>query len=111
MFHSIYATIFIHNCRYKPENFIPLCCSKYSIMDYDGIKQKDRQPFLLAENVVCVAIPERGGRAFLMSHNLLPVNTQVSLKINRDAAIFLNECLENRKIRINTHTHTQGLAR
>ncbi len=83
---------------------IPLYLDKYIIMDYDGAKQKDRQP-ILTKNVACAAIPERSGRVFFMSHNLLPINAQVSIKINRDTAIFLNKCLENRKIRINTHTH------
>ncbi len=93
---------------------IPLYLDKYIIMDYDGTKQKDRQLFL-TESIACAAIPERSGRVFFMSHNLLSINAQVSIKINRDTAIFLNKCLENRKIRINTHTHThthtQGLAR
>ena len=89
---------------------IPLYLDKYIIMDYDGTKQEDRQP-ILTKNVACAAIPERSGRVFFMSHNLLSINAQASIKINRDTAIFLNKCLENRKIRINTHTHTQGLAR
>lgn len=84
---------------------IPLYLDKYIIMDYDGTKQKDRQLFL-TESIACAAIPERSGRVFFMSHNLLSINAQVSIKINRDTAIFLNKCLENRKIRINTHTHT-----
>ena len=84
---------------------IPLYLDKYIIMDYDGTKQENRQP-TLTKNVACAAIPKRSGRVFFMSHNLLSINAQVSIKINRDTAIFLNKCLENRKIRINTHTHT-----
>ena len=89
---------------------IPLYLDKYIIMDYDGTKQEDRQP-ILTKNVACAAIPERSGRVFFMSHNLLSINAQASIKINRDTAIFPNKCLENRKIRINTHTHTHTRAR
>ena len=88
---------------------IPLYLDKYIIMDYDGTKQEDRQP-ILTKNVACAAIPERSGRVFFMSHNLLSINAQASIKINRDTAIFLNKCLENRKIRIYTHTHTRARA-
>ena len=84
---------------------IHLYLDKYIIMDYDGTKQEDRQA-ILTKNVACAAIPERSGRVFFMSHNLLSINAQASIKINRDTAIFPNKCLENRKIRINTHTHT-----
>ena len=68
---------------------IPLYLDKYIIMDYDGTKQEDRQP-ILTKNVACAAIPERSGRVFFMSHNLLSINAQASIKINRDTAIFLN---------------------
>ena len=70
---------------------IPLYSDKYIIMDYDGTKQENRQP-TLTKNVACAAIPKRSGRVFFMSHNLLSINAQVSIKINRDTAIFLNKC-------------------
>ena len=66
---------------------IPLYLDKYIIMDYDGTKQEDRQP-ILTKNVACAAIPERSGRVFFMSHNLLSINAQASIKINRDTAIL-----------------------
>ena len=79
-------------------------------MDYDGTKQKYRQPFLI-DNVACTVISERNDNMFFMRHNLLSFITQTFLRKDRNIVIFSNNCLENREIRINTHTHTQGLAR
>ena len=77
-------------------------------MDYDGTKQKYRQPFLI-DNVACTVISERNDNMFFMRHNLLSFITQTFLRKDRNIVIFSNNCLENREIRINTHT--QGLAR
>ena len=79
-------------------------------MDYDGTKQKYRQPFLI-DNVACTVISERNDNMFFMRHNLLSFITQTFLRKDWNIVIFSNNCLENREIRINTHTHTQGLAR
>ena len=79
-------------------------------MDYDGTKQKYRQPFLI-DNVACTVISERNDNMFFMRHNLLSFITQTFLRKDWNIVIFSNNCLENREIRINTHTHTHTRAR
>ena len=82
-------------------------------MDYDGERRKSRRLFYIyfIDDTACSATPEWSDGMLPMPHSLLSFTNQTNLKKDRNAATFPNDCLENRKIRINTHTHTQGLAR
>lgn len=82
-------------------------------MDYDGERRKSRRLFYIyfIDDTACSATPEWSDGMLPIPHSLLSFTNQTNLKKDRNTATFPNKCLENRKIRINTHTHTQGLAR
>ena len=83
---------------------------KYIKMDYDGTIGRRGLPMLI-DGAACYATSKESDGSLFVHHNSLYFIVQTVVNKSDSAGIFLNKYLEIRENRVNTHTHTQGLAR